>query len=76
LLAAAAFQPARRRSLAAVDQRFNRSRYDARRTIEVFASSLRQEVDIDDVRGHLVHTVDTILNPADVRIWLHPGRST
>lgn len=70
LLAAAAFQPARRRIQSAVDRRFNRARYDGRRTVEAFATSLRQEVDIDDVRAHLVGTVDDILNPAEVRLWL------
>ena len=73
LLAAAAFQPARRRIQTAVDQRFNRARYDARRTVEHFASTLRQEVDIDDVRSQLVGTVDTVLSPSAVRVWVRPG---
>ena len=73
LLAAAAFQPARRRIQTLVDQRFNRARYDARRTVEHFASTLRQEVNIDDVHSHLVETVDEVLQPTSVTVWLRPG---
>lgn len=73
LLAAAAFQPARRRIQSVVDRRFNRSRYDAQRTVALFATSLRQEVDIDDVESHLLLTVDTVLQPSAVAVWLRPG---
>lgn len=76
LLAAAAFQPARRRIQSVVDRRFNRRRYDARRTVEQFAVSLRQEVDIDDVRGHLLETIDDVLQPQGVTIWLRTGVSS
>lgn len=70
LLAAAAFRPARRRIQSAVDQRFNRARYDAQRTVQSFASSLRQEVELDDVHAHLVGTVGQVLQPATVYVWL------
>ena len=73
LLAAAAFQPARRRIQSVVDRRFNRARYNARHTVEAFAGQLRQEVDLDDVQSHLVATVDTVLQPAQVGVWLRPG---
>lgn len=75
LLAAAAFQPARRRIQSVVDRRFNRARYDARRTIDAFAASPRQQADIDDVHSHLITTVAGILSPREVRVWLRP-RST
>ena len=73
LLAAAAFQPARRRIQTAVDHRFNRARYDAQRTVERFATSLRHEVDLDDVHRHLVGTVGEVLQPSAVSVWLRPG---
>ncbi len=76
LAAAAAFQPARRRIQTAVDHRFNRARYDERITVERFATSLRQEVDLDDVHTQLVGTVGEVLQPTEVRVWLHPGRAT
>ena len=46
LVAAALFQPLRRRVQAAVDHRFNRARYDAERTAADFAERLRDEVDV------------------------------
>ena len=73
LLAAALFQPARRRIQSLVDRRFNRARYDARRTVEAFASTLRQDVDLDDVNHRLAQTVDEVLKPAAMTIWLRPG---
>lgn len=73
LLAAAAFRPARRRIQSVVDRRFNRTRYNARRTVEGFAASLRQEVDLDDVRAQLLETVDDVLQPTAMTVWLRFG---
>ncbi|MBD0324126.1 MAG: hypothetical protein ICV72_12180, partial [Aldersonia sp.] len=73
LLAAAVFRPAQRRIRLAVDRRFDRARYDARRTIEGFAGRLRHEVDLVDVHEDLVATVDEVLRPAHVLVWMRPG---
>ena len=54
LLAAALFQPLRRRVQTAVDHRFNRARYDAERTATDFAERLRDEVDLATVSGDIV----------------------
>jgi hypothetical protein len=70
LLAAALFQPLRRRVQAVVDQRFNRARYDAERTSTAFAERLRDEVDIDLLRAALATTAGGAVAPSRVGVWL------
>ncbi len=70
LAAAAAFQPARRRIQATMDRRFNRSRCDARQTVERFSSHLRSEVDLDDVQTGVVATIDDVLKPTHPVLWV------
>jgi hypothetical protein len=57
LAAAALFSPVRRRVQRAVDRRFNRARYDADRTVAVFAARLKDAVNLDAVRDDLVSIV-------------------
>jgi hypothetical protein len=70
LAAAALFQPLRRWVQGAVDRRFNRSRYDADRTVDDFRRRLRDEVDLDTVRADLLHVVDKTVQPTTVGLWL------
>lgn len=68
-------QPLRRRIRGVVDRRFYRSRYDAGRTLDAFTSRLRSEVDIDTVRGDLLHVVGDTVRPAHASMWLRgPSR--
>ena len=76
LLAAALFQPLRRRVQVAVDHRFNRARYDADRTATEFAELLRNETDLASVSGDIVGVVDTALRPTTVGVWIRPARPT
>jgi hypothetical protein len=73
LLAAALFQPLRRRVQRIVDHRFNRASYDADRTVETLAARLRDEVDLDQIRASLVATVDRSVAPSRVDLWLREG---
>jgi hypothetical protein len=70
LTAAALFSPVRRRVQRFVDRRFDRSRYDAVRVVDEFASRLRSEVDLDGLTRDLSNVVGQTLRPATVRLWL------
>jgi len=70
LVAAAAFNPVRRRVQHAVDRRFNRARYDADLTVAEFAARLQDEVDFEAVRADLAGTVQRALEPEHLSVWI------
>ena len=70
LVAAALFNPVRRRVQHAVDRRFNRARYDAERMVTAFAARLQDAVDTEAVRADLTGLVHTALAPTHVSVWL------
>ena len=75
LVVAALFQPLRRRVQSVVDRRFNRSRYDAERTVAAFGERLRDQVDLASLSGDIAGVVDSTLHPSQIGVWLRaPGR--
>jgi hypothetical protein len=70
LFSFALFQPIRRRVQDAVNRRFDRSRYNAARTVDGFADRLRDEVNLDELRTDLLGAVQVTMAPAHLSLWL------
>jgi len=72
LVVATLFQPLRRRVQSTVDRRFNRSRYDAERTVAAFAEHLRDEVALGPLEADIRGVVSLTLAPTTVGLWIRP----
>jgi hypothetical protein len=72
LAAAALFNPLRQRVQRVVDRRFNRTRYNADRTVAAFAAGLKDATDVTAVRDELTSVVQQTLEPAHVSLWISP----
>jgi hypothetical protein len=71
LVAAALFNPLRRRVQGVVDRRFDRARYDAERVVAQFSVQLREQVDLDVLGADLLGVVHHVLAPEHLALWLN-----
>jgi len=71
LVAAALFNPLRRRVQLKVDRRFNRARYDADQMVAAFAGRLKDTVNADSVRDDLAGVVHQAMEPTLVSVWFN-----
>lgn len=70
LVVAAAFNPLRRRIQEIVDRQFNRSHYDAARTIEAFSERMRSRISLDELGRELQDVTARTMEPATLSIWV------
>jgi pimeloyl-ACP methyl ester carboxylesterase len=70
---AALFNPLRRKIQEIIDRRFYRSRYNAEHTLAIFARTIRDQMDIDEVSHQLVKVSQETMQPASVSLWVKPA---
>ncbi len=55
-----------------IDRRFYRSKYDAQKTMETFATSARNETDLERLSEELLLAIQGIVQPLHISLWMKP----
>ena len=64
------FGPLRRRAQSAIDRRFDRSNYDASKTVQALTERLRDDVDLERVEADVLGVLDRTFHPSAAGMWL------
>jgi len=72
LATAALCQPFRHRIQQVIDRRFYRHKYNATQMLAAFSTTLRHEVELDQLREALLAVVQETMQPAHVSLWVRP----
>jgi serine phosphatase RsbU (regulator of sigma subunit) len=75
LILVALFAPMRTQIQKFIDRRFYRRKYDASQVIATFTSTLREEIDLDQLNVHLLVVVDETFLPGTAALWLQEQTS-
>ena len=76
LAIAALFQPLRHRIQAIIDRRFYRRKYNAAKIVAAYSATLRNEVDLNQLREHLLTVVQDTMQPSHIALWLREPESS
>lgn len=72
----ALIRPLRTRVQTIIDKRFYRHQQDAATAIDAFTSTLREEIDLDQLSERLIAVVQKVMQPRTVSLWLRSRTAT
>jgi hypothetical protein len=74
LAIAALFNPLRNRIQNGIDRRFYRKKYNSEQALAQFATTSRNETDIERLSAELIVVVQENIQPATMSLWLKPSQ--
>src|SRR5215212_1042276 len=75
LAIAALFNPLRKRIQTIIDKRFYRRKYDAAKVLAAFATTARDETDLERLTAEMLRVVDETMQPEFAGLWLKDTQS-